>query len=168
MVNIVGKIGLIIAKLATNGLDPNKEYVCEIKEKREKRSLNANDYYWKLNSQFADYNKVSKIRQHNENLMHYGQAEMLDGKPVHILMLDTDKFKDSPDIHLCPFRAPFRKDGKMYRDFILLRGSHTYDSYEMSVLIDGLINEIKGSGAHIETMTPRELANLKGYGDEVK
>ena len=38
---------------------------------------------------------------------------------------------------------------------------------EFSRLVDGLIQEIKGSGAEIETMTPQELERLKGYEAQV-
>ena len=43
----------------------------------------------------------------------------------------------------------------------LYRGTHTYDSKEMAMLIDGTIEECKEQG--IETMTPNELERLKGY-----
>jgi hypothetical protein len=42
--------------------------------------------------------------------------------------------------------------------FRLIRGSSTYDSLEMSVLINGIVEEAKQLG--IETMTPNEIAEL--------
>ena len=53
---------------------------------------------------------------------------------------------------------PIRYDGKatFYR---IYRGSHTYDTKEMSLLIDGTVMEAKELG--IETMTPAELAEMK-------
>ncbi len=44
-----------------------------------------------------------------------------------------------------------------------MRGSRYYDTKQFSRLIDGLIQTIIGSDAPIETMTPAELASLKGY-----
>ena len=41
----------------------------------------------------------------------------------------------------------------------IYRGSHTYDTKEMSVLIDGTVADAKELG--IETVTPTELAEMK-------
>ena len=41
----------------------------------------------------------------------------------------------------------------------MMRGSHTYDSGEMSILIDGVVQEAKQLG--IETLTPNELERMK-------
>ena len=41
-----------------------------------------------------------------------------------------------------------------------MRGSHTYDSREMSELIKGTIQEAEDLG--IETLTPRELEQILG------
>lgn len=46
----------------------------------------------------------------------------------------------------------------MYRTYLMLRGSHTYDTKEMSVLINGLVEECKEQG--IETLTPDELRRM--------
>jgi hypothetical protein len=40
-----------------------------------------------------------------------------------------------------------------------MRGSHTYDSREMSRLIDGTVSEAKELG--IETLSPAELERMK-------
>ena len=54
------------------------------------------------------------------------------------------------------------RDGKMYRTYYLLRGSSTYDTEEMSRLIDGLVDECKDAG--IETLPPDELERMmKAY-----
>ena len=53
---------------------------------------------------------------------------------------------------------PIRYDGKA-TFYKIYRGSHTYDTKEMSVLIDGTVMEAKELG--IETMTPAELAEMK-------
>ena len=50
-------------------------------------------------------------------------------------------------------------DGKAYRVYLLLRGSHTYNTEEMSILIDGTVQDAKEQG--IETATPDELERMK-------
>ena len=162
------RLGEIIAALAVGEFDPAKEYDAEIKLHREARSITANSYYWVLIGKFADWARVSKNRLHNEMLARYGQALMIDDLCAYTVIVDNDKYMELSDLHLKPTSEVKRgRDGKDWRTFIILRGSHTYDSREMSILIDGLINEITGSGAPIQTMTPAELATLKGYGYDV-
>ena len=47
----------------------------------------------------------------------------------------------------------------MYRTYFLLRGSSTYDTAEMSALLDGVIEDCKSCG--IETATPEEIERMK-------
>ena len=55
----------------------------------------------------------------------------------------------------------------MYRTYTVLAGSSTYDTKEMSELINGLVSECKEQG--IETLTPDELARMmKDYEENHK
>ena len=51
------------------------------------------------------------------------------------------------------------ENGKEVNFYKIYRGSHTYDTKEMSYLIDGTVEEAKEHG--IETMTPDELERMK-------
>ena len=44
---------------------------------------------------------------------------------------------------------------KEFTHYAVIRGSHTYNTKEMSILIDGTVDEAKGLG--IETIPPDEL-----------
>ena len=166
---IKGTLAQIIARIA--GLIAiemdDTIYDCEIKQHREKRSLDANAYYWSLIGQYADWMRLPKQRVHNMALEAYGQEMIHEGTICTAVLPDGDWYLDLVDYHLRRTGKTIEgKDGQMLRVYKMLYGSHTYDSYEMSVLIDGLIADIQGSGAPIETMTPRELATLKGYSHE--
>ena len=52
----------------------------EIKKHRERRSLDANAYYWKLVSELAEALQVSKPFLHNDLLRKYGQIAIVGGK----------------------------------------------------------------------------------------
>ena len=147
------------------GLDAEKIYICEIKENRRKRSLDANAYYWSLLHQYADWARHSDTYIHNDILSRFGQPQMENGKYLTLTMLETVRWQELPYIHLRPTSKVFMSDTdlRMYRTYIVMRGSHEYDTKEFSRLVDGLIEEIKGSDAPIQTMTPAELAVLKGY-----
>lgn len=155
----------LIAELATADLDPEKIYEMEIREPRTRRSLDANAYYWSLLHRYAEWAGRSDVYMHNDILAHYGQPEEMNGEPVFLVMADNDTYLELPYIHLKATSETRmgEKDFKLYRTYRVMRGSHEYDTKQFSRLVDGLIQEIKGSDAPIETMTPAELAVLKGY-----
>ena len=80
-----------------------------------------------------------------------------------MLLLDSINYKELPYVHLKWSRYTQTINGKTYRGYVVMKGSHEYDTKEFSRLVDGLIQTIIGSNAPIETMTPAELATLKGY-----
>lgn len=128
-----------------------------------KRSLDANAYYWQLLTKLANVLKISNNYCHNVMLRRYGVLEEIDGKPVFLVIPDTDeaekKADESETYHIKPTsNVREGNDGKMYRTYMLLKGSHQYDTAEMSRLISGLVDECRQCG--IETMTPAELARL--------
>ena len=139
-------------------------YEIEIREPKRKRSLDANSYYWALLHRYAVWAGRSDIYMHNDILAHYGVPEEMDGKPVFLVMIDSDAYKELDYIHLrSTSDVRLGEDLKMYRTYRVMKGSHDYDTAQFSRIVDGLIQEIKGSDAPIETMTPAELAVLKGY-----
>lgn len=161
---IVGTVNQIMVALIQAALDPTKEWVCELREKRAKRSLNANGYYWELLGKLAEWSGKSEIYIHNDMLEHYGQPELQEGEPIYMMLLDTINYKELAYAHLAwTNNVRYSYDGRCYRAYKVMKGSHEYDTKEFSRLVDGLIQTIIGSDAPIETMTPAELAGLKGY-----
>ena len=130
---------------------------------RKKRSLDANAYYWVLVTKMAEALKVSKPFMHNHLLRKYGQTEMFDGKIAYIMLPDTreteKRIDEMEECHFAPTSQTKRgKDDITYRAYRLLKGSHTYDTKEMSELIDGTVSEAKELG--IETLPPDELERM--------
>ena len=134
---------------------------------RKKRSLDANAYYWTLLTKFADVIGLSNPEAHNMMLRGYGQSEIFDGKAVYVTIPDTEeaekKVNNATDYHLAPTsQVRLGNDGVMYRTYRLLRGSRTYDTKEMSRLIDGLITCCKEAEIpETEIVTPNEKEILK-------
>lgn len=161
---LTGKKNNLIAELAIADLDPEKIYEMEIREPRKKRSLDANAYYHSLLHRYAEWSGRSDAYVHNDILGHYGVPEEMDGEPVYMVMVDNEYYRELEYIHLrATSDVRMGEDLKLYRTYRVMRGSHEYDTKQFSRLVDGLIQEIKGSDAPIETMTPAELAVLKGY-----
>ena len=126
---------------------------------RKKRSLDANAYFWVLVGKIADKLRASKDEIYFEMLKKYGQSITVTVRAGLDLSRAGFKyyelFKDGISAGK-PFEA--------YRVFI---GSSQYDTREMSVLIDGVVQEAKELG--IETLTQLELAEILGrYEQEQK
>lgn len=135
----------------------DKELNLEIKQYREKRSLNANAYFHVLVGKIAEVTGQSHTEVHNQLIADYGQV---DTNVQNIIMDDAIPYLRLEGLHLMPTTATRTMDnGKLYRVYIVMRGSHTYDSKEMSRLIDGTVYEAKGLG--IEVLTPSELERMK-------
>lgn len=134
---------------------------------RKKRSLDANAYYWTLLTKFADVIGLSNPEAHNMMLRGYGQSEIFDGRAVYVTIPDTEeaekKVNNATDYHLAPTsQVRMGNDDVMYRTYRLLRGSRTYDTKEMSRLIDGLITCCKEAGIpETEIASPNEKEILK-------
>ena len=150
------------AKEIAERLNDGKTYTIEIKEYRRKRSLDANALYWSVLTQLAKVLNTSNAELHNILLRRYGQVEKYDDQLVYVVLPDTLEGARKADCaetyHLKPTsQTRVGRDGKSYRTYILLRGSSTYDSAEMSRLIDGLISECKEVGLDVLTEREREL-----------
>lgn len=61
-----------------------------VKQWREKRSLDANAYYWVLLSRLAEVAGISKPRAHNLMLRRYGQNLMIAGQMAYLVCAGHD------------------------------------------------------------------------------
>lgn len=128
---------------------------------REKRSLNANAYFHKLCQMMADVLGTSLTEVKNQMIIDYGQLRFrADGEVEHSIKPDGYEFlRDEVNHYMPTQKTQLLDNGVVYRVYIEKRGSHTYDTKEMSRLIDGTVQEAKDLG--IETLTPDELERMK-------
>ena len=160
------KFNLLLPRILDfiSSLEDGKDYDLEIKQRRPKRSLNANNYSWKLTDELADKLivagvKLSKEEVHAEMIFRYGQVMLdEDGKQVIISVKQGVKITDF---------YPYAKEigsgtvkGKEFTHYRIYRGSHTYNTKEMSIFISGIVEECKEQG--IDTDTPEIRALLGG------
>lgn len=127
----------------------------EIKQYREKRSLNANAYAWKLIGEIADIARASKDEIYLEMLRRYGQSELISVL-AHIPIQHYIKYYDEA--------GESKLNGKLFKHYRVYKGSSEFDTREMSVLIDGIVGEAKELG--IQTETPEQLAKIKSLWKE--
>lgn len=128
-------------------LPDNKKY--EVKEYREKRSLNANNYYWELLTQLGNVLRMDKEDLHFQLLQKYGQSEMIS------VVADVD-MKNYLKYYAEAGESVL--NGKIFKHYKVYKGSSEMDKKEMSILINGLVEECKAQD--IETKTPAEINSL--------
>ena len=144
----------------------------DIKPWREGRSRSANGYFYTLVDKLADALRVSKPFIHNQMLRKYGRIQTIDGKPIWVVLPETEevarKVDEDETLHVRPTEEVKQgKDGRMYRTYLLLKGSHEMDSKEFSVLLDGIISDCKEVG--IQTLPKTEIDAMKErYGVEIE
>lgn len=146
-----------------------------LKQHKDKRSLDANAYYWVLLTKLAKVHGWANSEAHNRMLRRYGQIERVDGNLIAVYLPDTEETErdvlNKVEYHLSPLpKTVVTKYGEIKRVYVLLRGSSTYDTEEMAHLISGLIQDCRDSGIpDSEIMTPFEKQKLfeqYGIGDE--
>lgn len=131
-------------------LDQEKGKLYEIKEHRKRRSLNANAYAWVLIGKIADALRASKDDIYLLMLKRYGQSDLVSV----LASIDVSRyFKHYEEA------GRTRLQGKDFIHYRVYAGSSEYDTLEMAILIDGIVDEAKTLG--IETLPPDEIAHLK-------
>lgn len=129
-------------------LDINKQY--EVKEVKKKRSRSQNSYAWELITKIADIVRKSKEEVYIDMLKHYGQSEIVS-------MLSTInpngyfKYYESIGTGIV--------NNKEFTHYKIFKGSSEYDSKEMAIFIDGIIQEAENLG--IPTLAEEEINKMK-------
>lgn len=126
----------------------------DIKQWREKRSLDANAYAWQLIGKLADVLSspaaaYSKDDMYLMMLKRYGQ-----GGIVKIPRKDVERFTRA--WKYCEEHEKLYDENAVYYRFWV--GSSNYDTKEMSTFIDGIIDECKQVG--IETMPADKVESM--------
>lgn len=126
---------------------------------KQKRSLDANAYFHVLVGKIADRLGISKTRCKNILIGRYGQQEFLEeGQPVVMKTnISVEKMLEQEFLHCAPCGCK-QENGIEVIFYKVFRGSHTLDSREMSILIEGTVQEAKDLG--IETIPPMELQRM--------
>ena len=119
---------------------------------RKKRSLDANAYLWVLLQKMAGALNTSKDELYLEILSKYGVFTHIIVKP-HIVPRVIQEWRTVKNL------GEVTVNGQSGVQLQCYFGSSTYDTKEMSILIDGVVSECKELG--IETLTPIKLEEMK-------
>lgn len=142
-------------------LDKDVVYDIKVDKHRNKRSLDSNAYAWSLITQLGNVLRLSKEEVYIQFLKDYGQVMLVPfqkGKTPSGYAKYYE-FETSTKIN--------SKDADYYR---IYKGSSEFDTKEMSIFIDGLVQECRNLGietkedyeikAMIEEMEKHEQSNI--------
>lgn len=153
----------LIAELASyiDSLDDGKEYILTVKEKKKKKSLNANSYFWVLCDKLAEKTNIEKTAIYRSYIKEIGgNSELIciQDFAVEGMKEIWEGFGIGWQVDILPSKL------EGYTDMLLYKGSSKYDTEQMSRLINLVVQDCKEND--IETLTPQELERLcEKWGD---
>lgn len=130
----------------------DKDIIWDIKvdKHRNKRSLNANNYAWALINEIANAMRLSKEEVYFQMLKDYGQRTFFST----LYDVDVSKY----NLKYFEPSGIFKQGENTFKSYIVYLGTSQYNSNEMSIFIDGLVQEARSLG--IETLEDREINRL--------
>ena len=155
------------AKVCYDELNNTEKLSIKISKYRKKRSNDANAYFWVLCGKLAAKTKQKKIDIYRELIRDIGDNfEVLPIRNEAVDKFVSNWGRDNDGKKRLGWICDILGDSKIegYTNVCAYYGSSTYNSKQMSDLIDGIIFECKEQG--IQTMTPNEIAKLKSLWGE--
>ena len=143
------------ARRTLDSLKPGKVYDVEIKEHREKRSLDSNAYAWLLIDRLAEKLRIPKTEIYRRYIREIGG----NNETVCVTAEAADKLRSGWEhngLGWLTDTMPSKLPG--CTNVVLYYGSSTYDTAQMSRLIDLIVQDCREQG--IETLPPGKLAGI--------
>lgn len=129
---------------------PKGEQLYEIKERKRKRTLTQNAYYWSMVNQLGRVLKIPTSELHFRMLREHAPFEVVS---VHSDIDVSGYFRYYEEI------GTGFAGGREFTHYRVYKGSSHMDSTEFSRLIDGAREECEAQG--IPVLTREEIARLK-------
>ncbi len=133
----------------------------EVKRWRKRRSLDSNAYAWVLIDRIAQATGVPKTEVYRQAIREIGGVSEI----VCVRTKAVDKLREGWEAHGLGWQTdvmPSKIEG--CTNVVLYYGSSTYDTKQMSALIDSLVQDAQALG--IETLPPHEIARLNSLWGE--
>lgn len=121
---------------------------------RQKRSLNANNYMWVLLEKLAEERGQTKEDVYREFIKAYGVF-----RPVTVNKEAADTLVYIWEKNGLGWVAEKVRETDKSVDLLLYYGSSTYNTKQMSRILDAVVDDCKQCG--IETMPPEQLEEMK-------
>ena len=132
--------------------EKKRKYTATFKEKKDKRSLDANSLFWAGVTAISDATHIPMDDVYIQLIIEYGVRTPIIVKPKAAKqMMRTFRY--------CENLGEVMVNGNKGVQLMAYIGSSKYDTKQMSRLIDGMMYEIKGLG--IDFASPEEIARCK-------
>jgi len=133
-----------------------KELSCELKQHRQKRSLDSNSYCWILCQKIAEVIHSTKELVYKKVIKDVGQFELMPIKNEAV-----ERWQKVWESKGMGWFSEVLEDSKLegYKKIVSYYGSSCYDVREMCVLINEIVAQCKELG--IETMSPMEIERMQ-------
>ena len=142
---------------ATQGVSEGLgRYFINLEKESKKRSLNANAYLWVLCDKIAKKVGATKETVYKKNVQEVGVfdvVEVADGEPVAKFIERWER------MGVGNIALPIGSSRDGFTNIMAYYGSSNYDTKEMTILIDAVVDEAKSLG--IETLTEDELQRME-------
>ena len=125
---------------------------------REKRSLNANSYLWVLLSRIAEKIRSDKWTVYLEMMQRYSTSFTHVIVKPHAVKAVMEMYRTAVDL------GEITVNGETGHQLQVYFGSSTFDTREMSVLLEGVVSECRELG--IETLPQGELERMVNAWDK--
>ena len=148
MINNTGKIEELLPLIFR--LDKDTVYDVKIEKHKKMKTSVQNAYAWKLMNEIGNVLRKSKDEVYFDMLKSYGQVS-------EICILSSI----NPSGYFKYYEVSSKRmfNDKEFTIYRIYKGSSEFDTREMSIFIDGVIQEAKQLG--IQTLTPNQLLELK-------
>jgi hypothetical protein len=134
----------------------DRDLSIDIKQWRERRSLDANAYFWVL------CDRLSEVTGRGKSEIYRDEIRDIGGNSETVCVMDkaVDKLRSAWEKNGLGWQTE-TFDSKLdgCTNVTLYYGSSAYDKAQMARLIDNVVQDCKAVG--IETMTPDQLDRLK-------
>ena len=128
----------------------DKDKLFEIKENSKHRTLTQNAYAWSLINELANKLNISKEDMYLKMLKDYGQSTILSIKQE----VEINGFFKYYEII-----GESELKGKIFIHIKVFKGSSQFNTKEMAIFLNGIIQECESVG--IPTLTEEQIKKLK-------
>ena len=150
---MVGTIEQIIQYLFKQ--DKTKKY--EVKEVKKKRSTNANNYFWKLLQELCEVQNLDTIEEYKKRVKELGIFRRFRIEPKDVKTFEI-MWQDKGIAWFCEIADTEYIGNVEFKIINAYYGSSSFNSKQMSRLIDNLVQDCQATG--IETKSKTEIDAL--------
>ena len=132
------------------------EFIDKVKHRKNKRSINANNYLWQIIQQIADKIGSTKEEVYKQAIQDKGQFQIIPVKDEAVNTFIKCWAKNGLG-NICDIKGKSKIEG--YTNIICYFGSSTYDNIQFHAFTEYIVNEANKLG--IDVRTPDEIAMME-------